>query len=200
MLPVEKADRLEYILDFGWEILLQRIVTGRTKINKEASMQLHLSTIIHGLGDLLCVNPGEHFSIELESKYDRSNIDIVCSLDDIRAAVELKCFRKSSNRATDLDMYDAHKDISRLRSFSDFQVKKFICLTDYPYYVSGTHSGHASCVSIGHGKTYFGGTEIIPTWIGRWKDKSRDKHIPVQRDLEFAWIENAGWYYLNLKL
>ncbi len=200
MLPLEKVERLEYILDFGWEVLLQRIVSGRTKINKEASMQLHLSAILHGLGELLCINQGEYFSIELESKYDRSNIDIVCSLGAVKAAVELKCFRKSSHRATDLDMYDAQKDISRLRSFADFQVKQFICLTDNLYYVSGSHSGHASCVSIGQGKHYTGGTEIIPTWIGRWKDKTRDNHIPVQGDLKFKWAENAGWYYLNLKL
>ena len=126
---------------------------------------------------MLCIMPDEIFNIELESKYDRSNIDIVCSYGDVKAAVELKCFKKSSNRATDLDMYDVFKDIYRLQSFEGFQVKKFICLTDNLYYVTGKHTGHAGSVSIRNGVQHRAGYSVIPSWIGLWKNRSRDKEL-----------------------
>src|SRR5207253_3236627 len=93
--------RLEYILNLGWQILLKRIVSGRMKVNKESSLQLHLGTIFQHLGEQFCVEPGENFFIELETSYQKKNIDIVCKLGDVTAAIELKCFRKHSNRASD---------------------------------------------------------------------------------------------------
>lgn len=33
LLPIDKAERLECVLDFGWQILLQRVVSGRIKLN-----------------------------------------------------------------------------------------------------------------------------------------------------------------------
>jgi len=53
--------------------------------------------------------------------------------------MELKCFRKFSNRAQDLDMYDVWVDITRLNGLDDFQVKRFICLTDHDKYPNGKH-------------------------------------------------------------
>lgn len=200
MIPIDKAARLSYIIDLAWDIFFQRICSGRIAVNKEASMQLHLSTILHGLGEMLCIMPNETFNIELESKYDRSNIDIVCSYGDIRAALELKCFKKASNRATDLDMYDVFKDIYRLQNFEGFQVKKFICLTDNPYYATGEHTGHASSVSIRNSIQHKAGYVVTPSWIGLWKDKSRDKELVLTQDTTFNWIQQAKWYYLNINL
>ena len=122
-IPESKADRIAYVLDFAWEIFFERVATERIKVNKESSMQLHYSAILYGLGELMCVSPKEAFTIELESSYKSKNIDITCSYDDVKDAVELKCFRKKSNRATDTDMYDVLKDVERLLSYNDFQVK-----------------------------------------------------------------------------
>lgn len=199
-IPRSKADRLSYVLDFAWEIFFERVAAGRIKINKESSMQLHYSAIAHGLGELMCTQPKETFAIELESAHGRRNIDITCSYDDVRGAVELKCFRKRSNRAADVDMYDVLKDVERLLSYNDFQVRKFICLTDNPYYSTGRHSGHAGTVSIRNGKHYKQGAPIRPSWAGKWKDKSRDSPIHLSEDLSFRWIEKTGWYCLKLNL
>jgi hypothetical protein len=190
-----KVERLNYIIDFAWEVLFERITSGRIKINKESSMQLHYSTILHSLGELLCIYPGETFSLELESAYGKQNIDIICSLDGVTAAVELKCFRKSSNRAQDLDMYDVWVDIDRLSHFENFDVKRFICLTDHPRYPNGKHNGYSETFSIAQGVSYKMGDILQPKWVGKWKDKSRDNSIIVPRDIDVNWTSKDNWFY-----
>jgi len=201
-IPESEVARLNMVIDLGWDIFYKRVTTGRIKINNEASMQLHYASILHGLGELLCIKTGEIFDVEMESTVGRKNIDITCSYGQIRAAVELKCFRKISNRAADLDMYDSLKDIERLFLYKDFQVKKFICLTDNPYYIKGNHAGHASNVSIKDGIFYKKDQPITPSWIGKWKDSSRDKEIVFSNDVQLTWASDAGgqWYYLKLDL
>jgi hypothetical protein len=196
--PNSKEDRLSFLLDFAWQILFERICSGRTKINKESSLQLHYSVVIHGLGEVLCISPNEEFRIELESSYKKKNIDIVCAFDDIKAAIELKCFRKSSNRATDTDMYDVLLDLARLHSYSDFKVKRFFCLTDNAYYPNAPHSGHAGSVSIRNGVSYAKGVSIAPSWAGKWSHKGRDNPIVMQEDVSFNWSEKDGWYFLKI--
>ena len=58
--------KMGHVLDLSWEVLFRRILSGRIQINKESSMQLHYSSIIHELGELLCLSPSEAFAIELE--------------------------------------------------------------------------------------------------------------------------------------
>jgi len=145
--PQTQPQRLTRILDESWELLMQRIATSRVTINKEASLQLHYSSILLSYGELFCVEPRETFTIELESANGRKSIDITCALGETKAAIELKCFRKASNRACDTDMYDVWCDLERLLSYQEFAVRKFFCLTDNPYYPFGTHSGHAGSVS-----------------------------------------------------
>jgi hypothetical protein len=198
--PQSQHERLTRILDESWEILAQRIATGRVSINKEASLQLHYSSILLSYGELLCVEPRETFTIELESASGRKSIDIKCTLGETRAAIELKCFRKASNRACDIDMYDVWYDLERLLSYQEFAVRKFICLTDNPYYVCGVHSGHAGSVSIRNGTILQIGSKIAPSWAGKWKDKSRDRCLTFAKSVELHWNQNRGWYSLALTL
>lgn len=198
--PQTQPQRMTRILDESWEILAQRIATGRVSINKEASLQLHYSSILLSYGELFCVEPQETFSIELESANGRKSIDITCMLGDTRAAIELKCFRKASNRACDTDMYDVWCDLERLLSYQEFAVRKFICLTDNPYYVSGAHSGHAGSVSIRDGTIHEFGSMIAPSWAGTWKDKKRDRCLTLAKRLELHWSQNSGWYSLCVTL
>ncbi|MFC2071476.1 hypothetical protein ACFLUU_01995 [Chloroflexota bacterium] len=199
-IPQSKQERLRYVLNLAWNIFFERVVAGRIKVNKESSMQLHYSSILQRLGELICIQPGEMFNIELESSHEKKNIDIVCSYGDVKAAIELKCFRKSSNRAVDTDMYDVLKDIERLFSYKDIKVKEFICLTDNGYYCNGSHTGHAGIVSIRNGREYKGDTPISPSWVGKWKDTSRDKDIVFDKNIRFNWTDKDGWYYLRLNL
>lgn len=186
--------RLSYIIDESWLILFNRIVSGEQIINKEASLQLQLAYILQNLGNSYCISPTETFKLELETGYEGKNIDITCQLGNIKAAVELKCFMKASNRAKDLDMYDALIDIERLESFNDFHIKKFFCLTDNKYYPEYTQKGMASSVTLKNGTIYKAHVEIIPGWRGKWNVK-RDKSITFKKDVICNWISNNGWYY-----
>jgi hypothetical protein len=197
-IPTTKKDRLNFIIDLSWKVFFEKITSGRIKINYESSMQLHYSSILNTLGELLCILPRETFSLELESFHDRKKLDITCCIDDVSAAIELKCFRKLSNRAQDLDMYDVWVDITRLYGLEDFQVKRFICLTDHAKYPYGRHGGYSETFSIAHGKEYKSGDVLTPPWVGKWEDKSRDHDITVPKDFTFNWVEKDGWFYLLL--
>lgn len=188
--------RHEHIIKEAWQILFSRIVSGRQPINKEASMQLQLARILQDLGNVYCINPDEGFTIELETGIGRQNVDITCQLGESKAAIELKCFRKQSNRAKDLDMYDVLKDIQRLDNYSDYQLKYFICLTDNSYYANYKHKGKAGSVSTRNGSQYPADIAITPDWQGQWKVK-RDDSITLLKDLEFKWIERDGWFYFD---
>lgn len=194
MISIDPIARLNEIIDLSWEILFERIVSRKLIINKESSLQLHLSKLIYDLGSCYCLLPGEIFEIEMETKYEKKSIDIVCSLGQIRAAIELKCFRKSSNRATDLDSYDALVDIERLHSFIGFDIKKFICLTDNKYYPEKNVTGYGKSVMLKHGTVYLAETEIIPGWAGKWK-VGRDRPILFPSNVISNWISKENWHY-----
>ncbi len=198
----DQEEKLRYILDFSWEIYIERLISSKISLNLESSMQLHYASIINNLGELLIVKPDEIFNVELEHAYENTSkyIDIQCSYNNVKAALELKCFRKGSNRAKDIDMYDALKDIERLDSFKAHKIKKFICLSDDISYLDGKHTGHAGIVSIKDGRKIASGTKIVPSWIGKWKNKSRDNPIVIKNDIHFKWIRKDKWYYVIIDL
>lgn len=194
------VSRLSWVLATAWEICLQRISSGRIAINKESSLQLHYAYILVQMGELACIGPDDAFKIELETNHEGKNIDTWCALCDCEAAIELKCFRKRSNRAKDIDMYDVLKDISRLESYSHVNLRRFVCLTDNPYYTNGVHKGHAGLVSIGNGKRYPKELPIQPSWAGKWKDSSRDAEIIFKADVEFSWRNVGVWNYMFMEV
>jgi hypothetical protein len=199
MIKTDQYYRLQKVIDQSWDLLFKSIISGRFTVNKESSMQLHLAKILFELGNLYCTEPGEYFSIEMESDYEKKSIDIICSLGDVNAAIELKCFIKSSKRAADLDMYDVLKDVERLENYNGFQIKRFICLTDNAYYPNTEQKGYAKSVSVKNGTKYIAGQKIIPDWAGKWKVK-RDKEISLKNDLICNWISNEKWHYLSFDI
>jgi len=191
--------RLELVIDLSWNLIFEKIVNETLFINKESSLQLHLSKLIFDIGNTFCIYPTEFFDIEMETNYENKSIDIVCSLGDTKAALELKCFMKSSNRAKDLDCYDTLKDIERLQNYLGFDIKKFICLTDSKYYASTVQRGHAASVSIREGTKYYANTPVIPSWANKWK-VNRDKPILFNADVEFNWHNRNQWFCLNMSV
>lgn len=151
------------------------------------------------MGTIYCILPNEFFEIEMETKYENKSIDIVCSLGDFKAAIELKCFMTASNRAKDLDCYDALIDIERLQGYSGFQIRKFICLTDNKYYSEKEQTGHGKTVSLKNGTIYSANKKIVPGWADKWKVK-RDKPIVFNMDIICNWISKTNWHYLKIDL
>jgi hypothetical protein len=199
MISTDQHTRLNQVIDIAWEILFERIVSGQLQINKESSLQLHLSKLIFDLGNIYCILPKEHFDIEMETNYEKKSIDVVCSLGKLKAAIELKCFMKASNRAKELDCYDALIDIERLQNFEGFQIKKFICLTDNKYYPERAQTGHGKTVSLKNGTIYPANIEIIPGWVDKWKVK-RDKPIIFNRDINCDWVSRTNWHFLKIDI
>jgi len=194
MISTDPIIRLNHVIDTSWMILFERIVSGKLSINKESSLQLHLSKLIFEMGNCYCLLPEETFEIQMEINYGKKSIDIVCHLGSTSAAIELKCFIKSSNRATDIDCYDALKDIERLYEFDGFEIKKFICLTDNLYYPETNQKGHGKSVTLVSGTIYLANNEILPSWAGIWKVK-RDAPIIFKKDINCNWITNKKWHY-----
>lgn len=199
MISSDQHTRLNHVLEMAWEILFEQIVSGKLSINKESSLQLHLSKLIFELGNIYCILPKEHFEIEMETNYENKSIDIVCSLGKIKAAVELKCFMKASNRAKELDCYDALKDIERLENYKGFQIRKFICLTDNKYYSERAQTGHGKSVSLKQGTVYPANKEIIPGWADKWK-VNRDRPIIFKSEIKCDWVSKTGWHYLKTNI
>lgn len=197
---LNRNQRIGWAISAAWETCINRIATGRIGINKEASLQLHYAYILTQFGEMACVETNELFKIELETHHAGKNIDILCALGETEAAIELKCFRKSSKRATDSDMYDVLKDISRLESYTHVDRRRFFCLTDNEFYTKEAHTHLAGSVSIGQGKKYKKQVPIVPGWAGKWKDKSRDQSLTFLTDVEFSWSAINGWYYLSMEI
>jgi hypothetical protein len=197
-IPAKTSDRLKFLLEMSWAILFKRIVSGKTTVNKEASLQLHYASIIQHLGTLLCIRPSENFDVELESRHGKQSIDITCGFGTDKAAIELKCFKKRSNRPVDIDMYSVLADLQRLQGYTDFKVRQFVCLTDNPYYARGPHTGHAGSVSLMHGKSYLAATPITPSWQGQWKTKAKFPDITLSSPVTMNWKKDDKWCALHL--
>lgn len=199
MISLDKKQRLNEIIDLAWELLFESIISGKLSINKESSLQLHLSKLIFDLGNLYCVLPEETFKIEMETNYCNKSIDIVCGFGNTRAAIEFKCFMKASKRAKDLDCYDALLDIERLQNFDGFNIKKFICLTDNKYYPQTLQTGHGKTVTLNNGTIYTANYEIIPCWAEKWK-VNRDKPIVFKNDVTCNWTSREKWHFLKVDI
>ncbi|SEO94143.1 hypothetical protein SAMN05444671_3948 [Flavobacterium sp. CF108] len=199
MVSLDEHTRLNQIIDLAWDLLFENIVSGKIIINKESSLQLHLSKIIFDLGNLYCILPNETFKIEMETNYGNKSIDIVCGFGKTKAAIELKCFMKASNRAKELDCYDALIDIERLQHFDSFQIKKFICLTDNKYYSQTLQRGHGKTVTLNNGTIYLANEQIIPGWAEKWKVK-RDKPIVFKNNVTCDWNSRDPWHVLKVDI
>jgi hypothetical protein len=199
MISTNQNARLNQVIETAWEILFERIVSGQLLINKESSLQLHLSKLIFELGNIYCILPNEHFEIQMETTYQKKSIDIVCSLGSTKAAIELKCFRKASNRAKEIDCYDALKDVERLQNYEGFDIRKFICLTDNKYYPERAQTGHGKTVTLKHGTIYPSDVEILPGWAHLWKVK-RDKAIIFNKEIKCDWVSRPNWHFLKIDI
>lgn len=68
-------------------------------------------------------------------------------------------------------------------------------LSDARYTDSEQRSGFAEAVSIGQGRYYRQDTPIVPPWIGKLMDKSRDQESALARDILCDWTaKESGWF------
>jgi len=204
-IPKDAKSRLRYLVDLSWKIFQENINGKQIKINKEASMQLHLSVILKQLGSLFCFEPGENFTIIMEKFYEGKNIDIVCSIGNIKAAIELKCLNEKTSKGTyraayDISRYQIYKDIERLESYrTDFELRKFFCMTDDSKIWNTNVKGYANSFNTGDG--YLAKAQIYsPPWKGKWKSKTLDKEIAFKNNYKFQWLKGDKYRFLSLDI
>lgn len=130
-------ERIEFIVDTSYCILCNKIANGDITIPNEASMQLHLGTIMKQLGVLFEYSSEDRFRIEMESvqhiqptqksKNGTARCDIKLVLSEgkkkCEAFVELKYLKKSENKSsteavTD-NRYSVYCDIQNLENYNE---------------------------------------------------------------------------------
>lgn len=124
-------ERIKLIVDTSYNVLCNKIIHGDINIHNEASMQLHLGTILKQLGELYEFSASDNFVIELEtpeqinptqkSSSGFARCDVKISLDNglekCDAFIELKYFKKSPNEAVTDNKFSVYCDIENLEKY-----------------------------------------------------------------------------------
>jgi len=192
-IPECPQERLNLVIDTAWKILFERIYSGVQEVNKEATLQLHLAKLIFELGNVYCIKPNEQFKIVLEKTYEpndkskKMSIDIVCELNNMKAAIELKSYKQEHGAETD-NSYRALEDVQRLQNFEGFAIRKFFCLTNKSYYAQAKKTGVIRNISLENGKVYKAYTPI----------NYKDHHLEFKHDFKCNWTSKTDWHYLQI--
>ena len=134
--------RLDIIVQTSYRIVCQKVAAGSISIYNEASLQLHLGTILKELGQLYEFSKSERFVIELERRFEniytaKSNGDARCDISAAffennillaQAFIELKYFKKSdtpnSAEATKDNRYGLFMDMENLEQYRNKEEPK----------------------------------------------------------------------------
>ena len=158
-------ERIKTIVDTSYNILCNKIVCGDIRIYNEASMQLHLGTIIKQLGELYEFSDAENFRIELEapeeisptqkssSGYARCDIKLLLSNGNeiCEALIELKYLKKSTNEAVTDNKYSVYCDIENLESYKKKDNNRLCFEIIYTDNINYTHkNNYKFCIGNGH--------------------------------------------------
>lgn len=199
-------DRLINIVEFAYARLREKINGGRICIENEASLQLHLSSILKSTGELYERSKNEVFSIELEkpvllsngrfekSGTSKAKIDIWISFEDLETktkhscAIELKFFKHVNHREPK-NRYDVFSDIQNLEAYSDFADLGFLIVaTDHHHYVNqDSYSPDTADFDFRHGRNYIAGTMLTYNTA-----KPHGEPIALINSYSFNWDECAG--------
>jgi len=203
-MPIEIKERLKYIIEYSWELFKLQSSHHKFSIYKEASMQLHFSSLIKILGELMCISPEDEFKISLEKTINygdgKGEIDIFCELNEEKVGIELKCFRKlaSSGKprgAQDISMRGVFEDIGSIEKLIKDNKISFgfaFVMTDDNTIVNGKHAiGAMKAYSIKEGRKYKK-EEILDVPIGKSKIK-----VGLDNDYEFNWDKKGDFYFLK---
>ena len=144
-------ERISQIVEIAYERLCGKVTGKRIEVANEASLQLHLASILKTLGELYEESPDQRFNIELEknvalsgsefakSGTENARVDIWLSLEEIgggerhACAVELKYFKRANHREPN-NRYDVFKDLHNLERYGDFVDTGFLLVaTDHPH-------------------------------------------------------------------
>lgn len=198
--------RLEEIVKIAFQSMFEKLNGGLITIDNEASLQLHLSSIIKTIGDLFVYSRDELFTIELEkavslkdssfekSKTSKAKIDIFLTIEDQSkqkkhsCAIELKYFKKANHREPN-NRYDVFKDIGNLEKygqFSDYGV--LLVATDHDHYINKVkYSKDTEDFDFRDGSAYTAGTRLEYR-----TEKPYGPPMTLNNSYEFKWQHAQG--------
>lgn len=206
-------DRLIEIVEFAYARLREKINGGRICVENEASLQLHLSSLLKSIGELYESSKNEVFSIELEkpvllsdgcfekSGSRKAKIDIWISFENLETkkkhscAIELKYFKHANHREPN-NRYDVFSDIQNLEAYGEFaDVGFLIVATDHHHYVNqDNYSQDTADFDFRHGRSYSAGTVLTYKTQKPYGDP-----ISLSNSYSFAWDEfSGGVHFLKL--
>jgi hypothetical protein len=202
-------------VELAWEAFQSKVSSGLIDVNKEASMQLHFSSILSGIVNLLTLDDEEKFSIELETSFrnikgKNREVDILYKWkkDDevFRIAIELKCYREWSDKengkrrgATDIFKKDVFEDIELVEEYCRAEYADLgLCLvmTDYKGLVEPSESSRKSKAW----KAYDVSPQSNMIKSGTYEESigGKDCKIVIKNNYECRWIKNGNFWYLKL--
>lgn len=208
-------DRLIEIVEFAYTRLCEKINGGRIRIDNEASLQLHFSSLLKSIGELYESSKNEVFSIELErpvelseGRFEKSGsrkarIDIWITFENLETgknhscAIELKYFKQENHREPN-NRYDVFSDIQNLEAYGKFvDIGFLIVATDHHHYVNqDSYSQDTADFDFRHGQIYRAGTELKYRTA-----KPYGEPITLCNSYSFVWNEfSGGVHFLKLRV
>lgn len=207
--PKHISDRVTWAIEFAWTITVDKIVNGEIKVNKEASLQMHYSTILKTVLDLIKFSPTDRIEIELETTVKVGTkpyiIDILLLYTDgaitERHSIELKCYKTISSSggkrgAGDIFMHSVYLDLyySELYLANNFTDRATcLILTDYENFINPKSKKTKNWTyDISQGHTFTGGH--FTTSIG-----GKKVDFNLTKTFKFDWQKNGNYWTALLR-
>lgn len=207
--PKHISERVSWAIEFAWNITVDKIVNGEVKINKEASLQMHYSTILKTVLDLIKFSQTDRIEIELETTVKVGTksyiIDILLSYTDgnifEKHSIELKCYKTIASSggkrgAGDIFMHSVYLDLYYSELYLAYKfADKATCLilTDYENFVNPKSKKTKNwAYDISQGHRFTGGH--FTTSIG-----GKKVDFNLTKTFNFDWVKNGNYWTALLR-
>ena len=198
---------LQEIIETSFDLLTKKLANGGIITKNEASFQLEFGLILKTIGQLYEFKPNDKFHLELESyielnstlaksKSNKARVDILITYNDVKAAIELKFFKKANAREPE-SRYDIFTDIKNLEQYKKEGINLcyFMLATDHLHYVNkDDYSNETKDFDVRDGKYYKKGTKL------EYKTSKPHAPITLENDYSFKWELLNDLYFLKLKI
>lgn len=202
---------IEEVVEYSYELLMEKMRTvnnvtvenGKLAIDNEASLQLEFGSILKAIGRLYEFTPKDRFIVLLEKKEeiegslksDNSRMDVYIEYGGIKAALELKFFKKK-NGAKPNNCFKVYADLYNLELYNEkgYDLCYFILVTDNEEYMNKVITGKAENFTLKEGGKYEKGVvlEYPKLYSGTFS---------LKHDYNFIWNKDSSdLYFLKLKL
>jgi hypothetical protein len=203
-IPININDRVNWAVEFAWDITICKIVNGEIEVNKEASLQLHYSIILKNILELLKFSQEDRFEIKLETteEIDKKSyiVDILLKYTDgttsKKHSIELKCYKTltSSGKprgAQDIFMKDVYLDLYYSELYLKYKCADYatcLILTDHSNFINPkTKKAKNWHYDISNGYSFTGGHFKTP--IG-----GKEVNFKLEKSYKFNWQKNGNYW------